>query len=42
MIPFDKKQEEPTSKPSYIDIEKDFEVFYRADIGESSESIFQP
>ena len=42
MIPSDEKWEEPSSEPTQADIEKDFNVFYRADTEESPEPSRRP
>nr|POE86104.1 5'-methylthioadenosine/s-adenosylhomocysteine nucleosidase 2 [Quercus suber] len=36
-IPSDEEQEEPTLEPTQVDMEKDFEVFSQANIGESDD-----
>ena len=42
MIPSKEKWEEPSSEPTQADIEKDFDVFYRADTEESPEPSRRP
>ena len=42
MIPSDEKWEEPSSEPTQAGIEKDFDVFYRANTKESPEPSHRP
>ena len=42
MIPSDEKWEEPSFEPTQADIEKDFDVFYRANTEESLEPSRRP
>lgn len=42
VVPSDKEPEKPIQEPTFIDLEKDFEVFNRPDLAEHSKASSRP